>query len=612
MCGISGFLGNKEAFTNILKGLLLLQNRGYDSAGICTIAKGDNLVLTKYASKKTQTALDILPADQAVHNGNTTGIGHTRWATHGAKTDLNSHPHIDHTNKIALAHNGIIENYYDLKQELIDTGIEFKSQTDTEVIVNLISFYYQQHGHIEEAIVEATSRLQGTWGLVAICTDKPDNLYCARHGSPLLIGFGGDFMMVASEQTGFAGYVNNYICLDDGDVVVLKRRDDKIFFEKKEKYKIKDVTIKDITLTPEPYDHWTIKEINEQYDSSIRAISLGGRLIDDNKVKLGGLQQNINTLKEIDHLILLGCGTSLHSGLHALHYFKDLCDFCTVQAFDGAEFNCMDIPKVGSSALIFLSQSGETKDLYRCIEIGKDNDLFMIGVVNTVDSLIAREVDCGCYLHAGREVGVASTKAFTSQVIVLSIIAIWFSQIKESNLNKRKRYLKDLHQLPQAIRRTIQHTTEQCKEIAKYLFDKTDCYILGKSHMIPIAMEGTLKLKEIGYIHCEACGGNSLRHGPYALLEKGTPVMFINPDDSNFSSMCNTIEEVNSREADPICITNTNKDILHSKFTVIVENNETYKGILHNIPMQLISYYLALEKGHNPDFPRNLAKCVSV
>ena len=614
MCGISGYLGTKEAFTYILKCLKMLENRGYDSAGICTLNNKNEYILHKFASRDNKIfALSLLEDYKEEHNNNLTGIGHTRWATHGAKTDINSHPHVDNSGKFILVHNGIIENFYTLKKELKkEHNIVFKSETDTEVIVNLINIYYEKLGHVEEAIIETTNRLEGTWGLAVLCTDKPDNLYCARHGSPLLIGFGGGFMMVSSEQSGFCNFVNNYICLENNDVVVIKRRKNKVTFEKKNSYQLRKITIKNASLTPDPYPYWTIKEIYEQYDSTIRAISMGARLKSNQSVQLGGLNENKNILKTINNLILLGCGTSYHSGLHAMNYFLELSDFNTVQCFDGAEFYEKHIPKFGKTALVLLSQSGETRDLHRCIRIGREKDLFMIGVINVVDSQIARDVNCGAYLNAGREVGVASTKSFTSQLVVLSMMAIWFAQIKNINLMKRKEYIKNLRQLPTQIKKTILNTEQICKKIAKYLVPKHDLFILGKESCESIAKEGALKIKEVSYINAQGYGGNSLRHGPYAIIKKGTPIIFITPNDEHVSHMKNTIQETHSRGADNICITDSNELIHKTKFTIRVEPNNTFKGLLHNIPMQLIAYYVAIEKGHSPDKIINLSKVVSV
>lgn len=620
MCGIFGFLGLTCCFKYGIFGLRQLQNRGYDSAGCCGI---DNVTLKfvtrKFATTSDDDSIDMLEKYQDEFKNCANGIFHTRWATHGSKTNNNAHPHIDKYNRFALVHNGIIENYYDLKLELEKKhNIQFYSSTDTEVIVNLISIYYDESNdnngikHVEQAIMKAVSRLHGTWALVIVCKDKPDNMYCARHGSPLLIGFDDSYIIVTSEQAGFGPYVKNYLCLNNGDITVIRLRNKVITLEHKENYELRDITIKSNELTSDPYPHWTLKEIHEQYDAANRAISFGGRIIETDKVVLGGLIKHIEHLRNINHVLLLGCGTSLNAGRHSMSFFKDLCDLTTIQAFDGAEFVSDDIPKHGISCAIFLSQSGETKDLYRCVKICRNNNIFMIGVINAVDSLIAREVNCGCYLNAGREVGVASTKAFTSQVIVLSMIAIFFAQIREINKNKRDYYIKSLRSLPTDINKVISSTTDICKTIAKYLIYQKDLFILGKGNMVPVAEEGSLKTKEIGYIHSEAYGGNSLRHGSYAIIEKGTPIIFLNPNDSNFNLMNNIIEEVKSRDAFPIIISDTPYVSRHVVHKIIVPENNIYKGILHNIPMQLIAYYMACLKGHNPDMPRNLSKCVTV
>jgi glucosamine--fructose-6-phosphate aminotransferase (isomerizing) len=632
MCGIFGFIGAANCFEYGIYGLKQLQNRGYDSAGGCAI-ENDEFILKKYASTNEMDSIVRLEKDHNLFDGCNIGIFHTRWATHGGKTNKNAHPHVDNKNRISLVHNGIIENYYELKNELEnDHGIVFKSETDTEVIVNLISVYYDTEKSMMNAIMKAIARLRGTWALAIICIDEPNNMYCARHGSSLLVGFSDnndndnennndescyDYIMVTSEQAGFGHNAKKYICLNNGDITVIKKIDNKVYLKNIENYEQKNITVKNNELSPEPFQHWTIKEIHEQYDATIRAISFGGRMIDD-RVILGGPMMHIDRLKKIDHLLLLGCGTSLNSAKHGISFFTDLCNFVTVQAFDGSEFDHGDIPKNcdnGNIAAIFLSQSGETKDLYRCVKICNDRNIFTIGVINVVDSLIAREVDCGCYLNAGREVGVASTKAFTSQVILLSMLAIFFAQINDINIDKRKHYINCLKQLPTDIRKTIEKSHDICEIISDKLITQPSMFVLGKGSMIHVASEGALKTKEIGYIHAEAYGGNALRHGPYAIINDGTPVIFISPNDEHFSSMNNTVEEVKSRNAYPIIISdveNTYDVSRHAYHCVLVSSNDIYKGILHNIPLQLIAYFMAVKKGHNPDMPKNLSKCVSV
>ena len=424
MCGIIAYIGFKDCFKILLDGLKQLQNRGYDSAGICTIDNSKNLFIKKYASINNKNAIKLL--DEIKPKEGTIGIGHTRWATHGPKTDINSHPHMDNNEDFILVHNGIIENYLELKNFLIKNNYTFKSQTDTEIIVNLISYEYNLSGDVVDSINKTIDKLEGTYALCIISKHTPNKLYCVKHGSPLLISCNENFALVSSEQSGFCNKTNKYICLGSKDICTLEKQNDRVIIKTKYKYNNHKISFKDYSLKPDPYKYWTIKEINEQIESSNRAISFGGRLLDNDKVKLGGLNENINILKRIDNLILLGCGTSYFAGMLGMNYFKELCNFNTVQLFDGAEFTENDIPKVGHTVLVLLSQSGETKDLHRCIEIGKNKDLFLIGVVNVVDSMIAREVNCGCYLNAGREVGVASTKSFTSQSIILSMMAVWF------------------------------------------------------------------------------------------------------------------------------------------------------------------------------------------
>lgn len=613
MCGITAFIGKGVAFNYLIYALKMLQNRGYDSAGICMLDNKKEFIIRKYASTQKESAIDKLSLMDEIFGNSMIGIGHSRWATSGCVNDINSHPHIDYKNRIALVHNGIIENYMNLKEELIrDHHIEFQSQTDTEVIVQLLSVYYDKLKNLKEAIKLTLSRLEGTWGLVILCKDEPNKLYCARHGSPLLIGFCDDYMMISSEQSGFCKFVNNYICLKNNDLIVLEKNDDngKIDMSNIHEYEFREITIGSTEISPYPYKHWTIKEIYEQYEASLRAMGMGGRIYNEKQVKLGGLNSYINYLKNIDHLIVLGCGTSYNAGYHSLNIFKQISGFDTVQIFDAAEFTQYDIPKNGKTALLMLSQSGETKDLHRCIEFGKDKGLFMVGVINVVDSLIAREVNCGVYLNAGREVGVASTKAFTSQVIVLYLIAIWFAQIRLINEVKRYKIIEDLRRLPLDIKNTIHNTHHICKEIAKYLLNQQSVFILGKGKSESIAKEGALKIKEIGYIHAESYSSSSLKHGPYSLIIEGTPIIIISPNDEHFKRNNNIIEETSSRFGYIIGISDKK---LNNKCSIQIKipSNNTFTSMLATIPLQLIAYELALLKGHNSDFPRNLSKCVS-
>lgn len=609
MCGIIALLSlsKKDNFTTLLNGLKQLQNRGYDSAGICTLEKSFNL--SKYASINNIDSIQKLEKEKEKFNNFNIGIAHTRWATHGAKTDVNSHPHISYDSKISLVHNGIIENFLNLKMALIDKGIAFKSETDSEVIANLIAFNYNKTKHFINAIKISIKMLSGTWGLAIINRDEPNKLYCVRHGSPILVSQNRDKVIISSEQSGFNGLVNNYFILDSNDICEISINDNKINVLTEKKYNMQNALVLNFDLTPSPFEHWTIKEITEQFDSSLRAIGLGGRLLNENKVRLGGLENHTEILKNIDNIIFLGCGTSYFAALCGINYFKELCNFNSVNIIDGAEFTEKDIPRFGKTALIMLSQSGETKDLHRCIKIGKDNDLFLVGVINVVDSMIARECDCGCYLNAGREVGVASTKSFTSQVIILSMMAVWFSQIHNINNNKRRSFITGLRNLSYDIKKTIDICKDK-KELFIKLLNKNNLFILGKGKSEAIAKEGALKIKEITYIHAEGYSGSALKHGPFALLSENMPVVLIAPRNEYYSKMNNVYQEVNSRKSPILFIT----DDIDCKYDnkIIIPKNSVFGDLLSVIPLQLAAYFLSLERDLNPDRPRNLAKCVTV
>jgi glucosamine--fructose-6-phosphate aminotransferase (isomerizing) len=604
MCGIISFFGT-DCFEYLINGLKQLQNRGYDSAGICGINKDRKWVIHKYASTENINALNELEKRKDEYKGITNGIAHTRWATHGPKTDINSHPHMSQSGLFSIVHNGIIENFHSLKQMLIENGFAFQSETDSEVIANLLEFNYE--GDVKMCIQKTINNLEGTWGLAIICLEFPEQLFCTRHGSPLLVGRDDNIAIVTSEQSGFCGLMNDYIVLQNNDICLIEKIENKIAVITNESYDLKKTTASQFISSPHPYPHWTLREINEQIDSSLRAISLGGRLLSNNEVKLGGLDENKVELMEINHLVLLGCGTSYFSGLMAIHFFKELGNFHSVQILDGADFNENDIPKNGKTALVLISQSGETKDLHRCIQIGKQHDLFLIGLVNVVDSLIAREVHCGCYLNAGREVAVASTKAYSSQVILLSMIAVWFAQQKDLYPLKRTQYVKDIRNLQYDIKYTLEKNT--FTDDLLDLVNKPSCFLLGKGKGESVAKEGALKIKEISYIHAEGYSTSSLKHGPFALLEKDFPVILLAPHNEHYSKSENAYEEIKSRHASIVWITNKESD---KQNCLYVANNETFLDLLMVIPLQLMAYHLSVKKELNPDMPRNLAKVVTV
>lgn len=618
MCGIIAGI-SVNCYIKLLQSLYQLQNRGYDSAGITTIVQ--NQFLThKYASTSTKNALEELNQHNHLHKSSMIGIGHTRWATHGPKTDENSHPHASSDGKIMVVHNGIIENYQVLKIMLEDKGYTFQSQTDTEVISNLIAYYYVSYYeegntefecriYMQRALERVVQTLEGSWGIVVMNIDTPNTLYCTRLGSPLLVGKTGPKVFVTSEQSGFNNELSKYMILNNYDICTIFKSGTEVSIKTKDKYSMRKILQSQKAYSKEPYPHWTIKEIHEQVDSTIRATKLGSRVMNNSCVKLDGLDRNKETLNQVEHLILLGCGTSYHSGLLVIKTMKQLGLFTTIQLFDGADFTKEDIPITGKVAAIFISQSGETKDLHRCIDIAKANNVFTIGVVNVVDSLIAREVDCGCYLHAGREVAVASTKAFSSQVIILTMIAVWFAQEKNIHLEIRKQILKDLQCLHEDIQKTIEYTDKHLSDILP-LFHGPSCFILGKDKAEAVAKEGALKIKEISYIHAEGYSTSSLKHGPFALLKEEFPVIMLGIDNQWYAKTENAYEEIKSRHASIIFI--TDKPNQNKPHVLYIPKNNSFSDLLAIIPMQLLAYHLSVRNGVNPDMPRNLAKVVTV
>ena len=622
MCGIFGIittLKNQDIYKIIINGLIQLQNRGYDSSGICTL-NNNNFEIHKYASTNELSSIDkllslnlsISTLQNSENDSIYLGIGHNRWATHGGKTDTNAHPHTSNDKKFVLVHNGIIENYQELKSFLIKNGYEFYSQTDTEVIVNLISYHYNIVKDTFNALQKTIEQLQGTYGIIVMNNSECDKMYAVRNGSPLLVGITDEYAIITSEQSGFCNSVNNYITLNNDDICVLTKNNDKINIQTSNQYIHKKVNITNYDLTPEPYKHWTLKEINDQPNTIFNTINRGGRIKNNSEVKLGGLECKIDLLKNIQNIIILGCGTSYHAGMYGAYYLKTMCNFNCVQVIDGAELNEYDIPKTGKTAFLLISQSGETKDLHRCIEIAQKNNIITIGIINVVDSLIAREVDCGIYCNAGREMGVASTKAFTSQVICLSMLSIWFAQINNINEVKRTQMIKDLHNLSNDFKNILENIDSKIKTIALKMSDYNNLFLLGKGTDEFIAKEGSLKIKEISYIHSEGYSASSLKHGPFALLDEKFPTIIINCHEEHNAKVLNCFEEVHSRNSPIIIITNNNLDIKKECNIIKISKNNSYGSLLAIIPLQLLAYYLSIYRGINPDIPKNLAKVVTV
>eukprot|EP01133_Synstelium_polycarpum_P011986 gene11986-13997_t len=606
VCGIIGFVGKEEAFQYLIEGLSILENRGYDSAGVTTISSANDLVTSKYASLNTTSdAISRLKTVQHIHKGHVIGIAHTRWATHGGKTDRNAHPHHDDKNRVAVVHNGVIENSSALREELEKKGIVFRSETDTEVIAQLIGQFLEAGFPIIEAVKETQKKMHGTWGVAVVCKDVPDQIIALKNGSPLLIGIGKDRMFIASEAGAFARHTKEFISMENGEIAILRADGHSLDLSR-----IELAPHEIISLSPEPYPHWTIKEITEQPMSISRALNYGGRIFDDSRVKLGGLEEAKDILLPIKNLVISGCGTSYFAAQLGAKIMRYLGAFDTIQVIDAGEVSRENLPRA-ASGILMISQSGETKDVHRVMILAEECNIPSFAVVNSVGSLIARGAVCGVYLNAGREHAVASTKAFTSQVTVLSLIANWFAQHRGLEEGKRRHLIESLHRLPTNLGMALR-VRDKCAEIAKKLYKKNSMFVLGKGLSEPIAYEGALKIKEITYIHAEGYSGGALKHGPFALIEPGTPIILIVLDDAHAQLMRIAGEEVKARGAYTIFITNNPalaKNIADD--IIIIPSNGVLTSLLAAIPLQLIAYEVSILRGYDPDRPRNLAKAVT-
>ncbi len=606
MCGIIGVVGDANSVNTIIDGLSILESRGYDSAGVATIGNDGTIITTKFASGVAPDAIAKLREHVGDHAQHQFGIGHTRWATHGGKTDQNAHPHWDDKKRIALVHNGVIENSHALRSEIEATGITFRSQTDTEVIAQLVGTFLDRGEMLDVAVKHALARLEGTWGIAIVSSIMPNTIIAARNGSPLVIGVGKGTMYVASEPAAFNNHTREFIALQNGEFAMVTPTGTTLATSR-----IELAEEEVIELSPAPFPHWTIKEIMEQPEALQRTLNHGARLPSDLDVKLGGLDRNKDALLGIKHLVIAACGTSLHAGMYGALAMRALKAFDTVQVVDASEITSHHFAPIGAGLLV-ISQSGETKDTHRAVIIAQDCGVPTFSVVNAVGSLIARSTKCGVYLNAGREHAVASTKAFSTQVVALEMIAAWFSQHRGTEADRRRKLIDELRRLPTLVTIAL-GTQDACARIAKTLIDSEHCFVLGKGPCEAIAKEGALKIKEITYLHAEGYAGGALKHGPFALITEGTPVILCIFDDQHGQLMRTAAEEVRARGARTIIITDNPKlaEGVASE-TILVPKNGVLTGLVANIPMQLLAYELAVLKGINPDRPRNLAKAVTV
>ena len=611
MCGIVAYIGHQQAYPIVLKGLKRLEYRGYDSAGVALL--DGELNLYKKAGKVS--SLEEFAASQNVNS--TIGIGHTRWATHGAPNDINAHPHKSGDGRLAIIHNGIIENYDSLKKELVKRGHSFDSDTDTEVLIHLIEeIIKKENVSLEEAVRYSLNEVVGAYAIVIIDKDNPNKLIAARNSSPLVIGIGKDEFFVASDATPIIEYTKNVVYLDDEQVAII---------EKGQEVKIVDIANKAITpaiqelemnleaIEKGGYEHFMLKEIYEQ-PQSIRASMLGRLNSVTGQVTLGGIEEFELKFMNANRIIFVACGTSWHSALVGEYMIEDLARI-PVEVEYASEFRYRNPIISEKDIVIAISQSGETADTLAALELAKEKGATIYGICNVVGSSIARATDAGSYMHAGPEIGVASTKAFTAQITILALMAMTLAQKKGSITKTRYQELANLlNDVPNLVEKVLE-SNEQIKYIANQYKDAANFLYLGRGYNFPVALEGALKLKEISYIHAEGYPAAEMKHGPIALIDENMPVVAIATRIANYHKVVSNIQEVKARNGNIIGIVTKGDEAIREIAQHVIEIPETDEfldPLISVIPLQLLSYHIAVMRGCNVDQPRNLAKSVTV
>ena len=614
MCGIVGYIGHRDAYSIILNGLKRLEYRGYDSSGIA-LYDGENIKLCKTKGKVADLELKVSKEMATIGN---LGIGHTRWATHGEPNDVNSHPHYSNSKDLVIIHNGIIENYNVLKKELINRGYTFYSDTDTEVLVNLIEeIKKNENVKLGKAVQIALNEVVGAYAIAVFDRKKPDEIVVAKLGSPLAIGIGQNEFFVASDASPFIEFTNNAIYLEDDELAIIKLdKDIKI-------RKIKDDTfvapyVQKLKLNLEQiekggYDHFMLKEIYEQ-PSVIKDTFRGRLLANKGIIKLGGLENYIEKFINADRIIIVACGTSWHAGLVAEYIFEDLARI-PVEVEYASEFRYRNPVITERDVVIAISQSGETADTLAAIKLAKEKGAFVYGICNVVGSTISRTTDSGTYTHAGPEIGVASTKAFTTQITVLTLIALKLAKIKGTISQSNYRlHLNALEAIPDQVNNALKKNGD-IEEIAKVFKDATNFLYLGRGYNFPVALEGALKLKEISYIHAEGYPAAEMKHGPIALIDEQMPIVVIAVNSNHYDKVVSNIQEIKSRKGKIIAVVTEGDTVVREIADYIMEvpnTPEALSPLVTTIPLQLLSYHIALMLGRNVDQPRNLAKAVTV
>ncbi|KAA3660311.1 MAG: glutamine--fructose-6-phosphate transaminase (isomerizing) [Calditrichaeota bacterium] len=611
MCGIIGYIGNKKIVPVIINGLRRMEYRGYDSAGIAVIAN-DELRLSKKPGK-------LVELENVVNNGNgafdsSIGIGHTRWATHGVPNETNAHPHISQNKKIALIHNGIVENYIAIRQELAGKGYQFKTETDTEALANLIEAYYTDDKPLEEAVRLALMSVDGTYGIAVISPTEPDKIVTARHGSPIVLGYGDGENIVASDAAAILDHTKHVAYLDDGELAILTRDNVviKTIDNKDVKKEVEEIVYDLERISKGGYDHFMLKEIMQQPQTITDAMR--GRLLpDEGDARLGGLAAELQSLAYARRILITACGTSWHAALIGEYLFEEFVRI-PVEVEYASEFRYRDPVLSNDSTVFVISQSGETADTLAALREAKRKGVKSFGICNVVGSTIARESDAGVYLHAGPEIGVASTKAFTSQVTVLTLITLLLARMRSMSASKGTEIVKELQALPGKIE-SIFSSIPEIKDIAKKYYEASNFLYLGRGYNFPVALEGALKLKEISYIHAEGYPAAEMKHGPIALIDENMPVVFIATKDSSYEKIISNIEEVRARKGRVIAIATEGDQEIKNRADHVIYVPPTLEfltPLLTIIPLQLLAYYIAILRGCDVDQPRNLAKSVTV
>jgi len=614
MCGIVGYIGHRDAYPIIVKGLQRLEYRGYDSAGVA-IFDGTEINLAKTKGKVEDLKKK---AKSSISTKGNLGIGHTRWATHGVPNDVNSHPHYSNSGNLVIIHNGIIENYESVKKELTKRGYVFHSDTDTEVLVNLIEEVQKTEDvKLGKAVQIALNQVVGAYAIAVFDKRKPDEIVVAKLGSPLAIGVGDNEFFIASDASPFIEFTNNAVYLEDEEMAIV-RLGKEIKLRKIQDDAIAYPNILELQMNLEEiekggYDHFMLKEIYEQP----RAIldTYRGRLrADQGIIKMDGIDQHLEKFMNANRIIIVACGTSWHAGLVAEYIFEDLARI-PVEVEYASEFRYRNPVITNKDVLIAISQSGETADTLAAIKLAKENGAFVFGVCNVVGSSIARETHAGAYTHAGPEIGVASTKAFTTQITVLTLIALKLAQEKgKFSKSKFHEYLTELEAIPAKVEKALE-SNPLIEIISEVYKDSTNCLYLGRGYNFPVALEGALKLKEISYIHAEGYPAAEMKHGPIALIDEQMPVFVIATKKGHYEKVVSNIQEIKSRKGKIIAIVTEGDEQVTELADHVIEVPETVESLtplLTTIPLQLLSYHIAVMRNCNVDQPRNLAKSVTV